>query len=66
MWNSCNILSEYNLIDFFLFWINIIFLLLSLELTTACKRINKDGCYEFVTAKSKEKKSVLVEINCLS
>ncbi len=35
-------------------------ILLSLELTTACKRINKDGCYEFVTAKSKENKSVLV------
>jgi len=33
------------------------------ELTSACKRINKDGCYEFVTAKtetlSTDKKSVM-------
>ena len=25
-----------------------------LELTSACKRINKDGCYEFVTGKTDE------------
>lgn len=35
-----------------------------LELTSACKRINKDGCYEFVTTKtdtlSTDKKSILV------